>query len=787
MKISYKVLKKYIPNIKSVKEVADDLIMHTAEVEEIVLEWENLKDVFIWEVLEAKKHPDSDKLNLCIVKVLWEEKQIVCWASNVKVWIKVAIAIVWAKLTEDFIISKTKIRGETSEWMICSEDELWLIEERQEWILILPEDAPLWISMREYLQKDDYILEIDNKAINHRPDLFSHIWIIRELCAISWEKLKYEYSKRDFTSLSSLWIENEIPDAVSRYKGLKIENVKNIETPTYIKQVLNSAWVSSKWLLIDISNYSLYLYGQPTHCFDADKIDWNIWIRFAKKWEKFIALNDCEYELSSEDIVITDNSWVIALGWVIWWKESSVSDNTKSIIVEAAHFDQAIVRKTWKRLGLRTDALNIFEKDIVNGIQHAGMSLIADELEKNIEWIKFTWYSDVYPVKQKEITVPYDLDFINKLIGKIYIESEVLNILKNLGIKKDWDNLLIPFWRKDLNYKADIAEEIARINWYNEVESTVPRINLWAIKQTSIYKLKNITRDFFVFAWFFDMYNYSFVNKELMEKLEWNIKNLVPVKNALSEDMTHMKWELIPNLMMSLEKNIRDMKDLKLFEIEKVFSLTKKWDIDENYSIAWVILSDEETAYYDISNVVSDYFKSIKIDNYHFDKSELYPSFAHKWRTAKIVVRWKTVWYVWEIHPKITKNFDISSRVWFFELNADAIKDSADSKIKAKELSLFQENNFDLSFVIDKDIKWKDIKSTIEKIDKNLIQKVEIFDIFESEDKLPWKRSISFKIYIQSMTWTLDDKVKNTLIDNIVKKVENKGWELRSTYEANKK
>ncbi len=778
MKISYKVLKKYIENIKSVKEIAKDLIMHTAEVEDIVLEWDNLKDVYIWEILESKKHENSDKLNICKVKVLWEEKQIICWANNVKAWIKVPIAIVWAKLNENFIIQKTKIRWERSEWMICSEDELWLKEERQKWIMILPKDAKLWISMRKYLEKDDYILEIDNKAINHRPDLFSHIWIIRELYAINWEKFNYNYENKDFSSLPSLNIENLIPDDVTRYKWLKIENVKNIDSPIYIKDILNSASIASKWLLIDISNYSLYLYWQPTHCFDADKIKWNIIIRYAEDWEKFIALDNNEYKLSKNDIVISDNAWIIALWWIIWWKRASVTNNTTNIIVESAHFNQATVRKTWKRLWIRTDSLNIFEKDIVNWIQHSAMSLIVKELETNLKDIKLTWYSDIYPIKQKEINIDFDLDFINNLIWKDYSENKALTILDNLWIKyKNW-TLIIPFWRKDLNFKADIAEEIARIDWYDKIKATIPKINLWAVLQTNIYNLKKETRNFFCIKGFFDIYNYSFVNKKLQNKLLLSTDNLVPVKNALSEDMTHMRWDLIPNLLLSIKNNIKEKSNMKLFEVWKVFKL--RWnEIQENYDIAGVITNSKTLLYYDIQNLISVFLKKIWIDNISYDIRNNLPAYSHKWRTAEIIVRWQSIGYIWEFSPKVLNNFKIKNKVWFFKINLNKIKDICFNFPKSKEISNFQENNFDLSFVVDKKIKGQEIFNTILKTDTSLIRKVKLFDIYENKEKLKWKRSLSFKIFIQSMKETLDDKIKNELIDKIINKVNKKWWELR--------
>ena len=781
MKISYKVLQNYIPNAETADQIARDLVMHTAEVEGIEYEWENLEKVFIWEVKTCEKHPDSEKLNITTVEVLGQTYPIVCWAPNVRAWIKVPVALVWAKLKEDFVISKTKIRWETSEWMICSEDELGLVEERQAGIMELPNDAVLWTCMRDYLWKNDAILEIDNKAINHRPDLFSHIWIIREIFAIKGKKFDFSYENRNFSDLPSLWIKNEIPELVSRYIWIKVEDVKNIETPDYIKQVLSSAWVKSKWLLVDLSNYCLYFYGQPTHIFDADKIDWNIVIRKAKAGEKFVALNDVEYKLDESDIVIADNSKVLALGWVIWWKDSAVSDNTKNIIIESAHFDQAVIRVTGKRLWIRTDSLNVFEKDLLNEMQICWASLIVSELEKNISWVKIVAFSDIYPKKQEQIFIDFDLDFINNLIWKNYEKSEVLEILGNLWIKLVWDRLEIPFWRKDLNFKADIAEEIARISGYDSIEASIPNMNLWAVIQSNTYKIKKESREFLTAIGYFELYNYSFVNNELMEKCLSNTENLVEMKNYLSEELTHLRPSLIPNLMLTLEKNIKDFDNLKLFELEKVFEKVWNSDILERYFLSGVEVISQKIAYYEIQKTVSKLLKTLGIEKFFFENSAQLPKFAHAWRTAVVLVRWQQIGFVWEIHPKVAKNFEIeNARVWFFELDVEKLKEMVFGKVKAKEISNFQENNFDLNFVVEKDkVSASKLKSTIEKSDNKLITKVELIDIYENELTLPGKRSFTFKVFIQSMDETLDDKAKTEVMDKIVTNVKKVWGELR--------
>jgi len=787
MKVSYNTLKKYIPNIKSAEEVAQDLIMHTAEVEEIVYEGASFDNIVVWEIKEINAHPDADKLKVCSVNIWEENTQIVCGGTNLELWQKVAVAKLWAVVswhwTETIEMKKTKIRWVESLGMICASEEIWLKNEfpAESWTEILDLsnlDVKAWDKLSEILKKDDCFLDIDNKAINHRPDLFSHVWIMREICAINWEKFDFEFENKDFSGLWELDLENTIPEAVRRYMWIKVSWVENSKTPEYIKQVISSHWIDSKGLLIDITNYSLYLYGQPTHIFDADKVEWKITIRFAKQDETFLALDDKEYKLSSEDIVIADEVKVLALGWVIWGKESSVSDTTKNIIIESANFDQAILRKTWKTLGLRTDALNVFEKDLLPEMCSRWASLIISELEKEFPELKIENIKDCYENKQEKVEIEYDINFVNNLIWKEYSKETCDKILTNLWININWEKLEIPFWRKELNYKADIAEEIARIDWFDNIETTPPSINMWAISQSNTYRIKNDTRSFFSSKGFYDMYNYSFVNEDLMQKLEWNCDDLVPLKNALSADLTHMKWSLVPNLMNSLQENIRENKDLKLFEIEKVFKLN--WDeISENYEVASVITSNAEIPYYEMQNIVSDYLKTIWVFNFSFDTTDNFPSYAHPWRVASIIVRGQEVGFVWEVHPEISKRFDVKSRVAFFFINIDKILDWTYQIVKATEISQFQMNNFDLNFVVDKSVKWKNIATTIKAADKNLIKKVELFDIFESEEKLPGKRSLSFKIYIQSDEGTLDDKVKNNLIEEIKKKVEKKGWELR--------
>lgn len=789
MKVSYKILKQYLPYLKDAETVAGDLVMHTAEVEEIHSQKKDFENIVVWKIVSVEKHPDADSLRVCKVDV-WEKDNIciVCGWSNLSIWQWVAVAKIGASVTwhgqwEKVVMKKTAIRWVESFGMICASEEIGLKDEfpakdSKEILDLSFLKVTEWTPISEALWKDDEVLEIDNKAINHRPDMFSYMWVLREIATINNKNVWIDYQTMDFSKLAELKAKNEITDVVKRYSLLKISWVGNSESRDEIKTIIEAAWHSVKWLLVDVSNYCLYFYWQPAHIFDADKIEWSVTVRYAKSGETLEALDDKIYELTNKDIVIADDKKVLALGWIIWGKSSAVSNTTKNILIETAHFDQAVLRMTWKRLWVRTDALNVFEKDILTDLASYATALIVDELKKVYPNLKIEWYFDSYPVKQKEVTQTFDLNFYNNLIGANYDEKYVVNILNNLGIAKKGNELVIPFWRKELTTKADIAEEIARIDGYDKITTTVPRVNLWAIIQDPIYNLKNDSRKFFSDIWFFDVYNYSFVNKELLEKLNMDIKDCVPLKNYLSEDATHMKNSLIPNLMKWLEDNIRERKDIKLFEIEKVF-YKNGTTVSEDYRLSGVMTSSKDIVYYDIQTILSDFLKTIFVDNFFFETTDKHPEYSHSGRVAKLIVRGKEVWYIWEIHPTIAKRFDITDRVWFFEIEVAKLIPNIYNKTKAKELSTFQENNFDLSFVVDKGVKWREIAGTIAWTDKSLIQKVELFDIYENEEKLPWKRSLSFKIYIQSMTETLKDDVKWNLIKEIVEKVWKKWGSLR--------
>jgi phenylalanyl-tRNA synthetase beta chain len=789
MKISYKVLKSYLPSLGTPEEVAQDLIMHTAEVEEIESQRKAFENIVYGKIVSVNQHENADSLKVCMVDVGEQSDiQIVCGGSNLAVWQGVAVAkigasVVWHGQGDPIVMKKTTIRGVDSYGMICASEEIGLAgdfpaKSEKEILDLSHIEAKSWSNLAEVLWKDGATLIIDNKAINHRPDMFSHIGVIRELATIHGQKTPLDYIEEDFSQLPKFPIKNEIPNLVKRYIGLSISGVDNRESPEDIKHIAETSGSTSKWILIDITNYSLFFYGQPTHCFDRDKIEWGeIIVRMARDGETFLALDNKEYILTSEDIVIADRNKILALGWVIGGRDSAVSESTKNVVVESANFPGNILRHTGRRLGIRTDALNIFEKNIPTWLQIKWVSLIYKKLKDVFPNLQLDGFGESYEKEQEWISIAYDKVFINNLIGKEYSDEQITSILYHLWIETTGGMCFIPFWRTDMRYKADIAEEIARIDGYHNIWATLPNENMGAVSQSAEYTLAYEARKFFSAIGFFDVYNYSFVNEALMKKLNSGIEDLIEMKNYLSEEVTHLRNSLIPNMMRGLEENIREQKMIRFFEIEKVFGKQESWVYEANH-MAGLITSDKDIAYFEIQEILRKFFKSLWVDKYSFEIPKEFPPFCHTGRTAEIWVRGKKIGYIGEIHPEVSRRFDVEKRIWFFEVNADILAQNAFITVKAKELSQFQENNFDLSFVVEKTISGKNIQKTIEKSD-SLIKKVQLFDVYEDEEKLPWKRSLSFNIVIQSDSQTLDDSVKNQLIQTIISSVEKTWGKLR--------
>lgn len=775
---------------------------HTAEIDWIE-EFLKSDKVVVGKVIEAKKHPDSDHLNIVQVDLwtLWKT-QIVCGATNVIDATYVPVAIVGTILWEDFEIKSTKLRWELSNGMICSEDELGFQEERAPGIMRLEnyfdvqilakqlwkpfnelEIDILWIDWnKKWIKLKDIVFEIDNKFITNRPDLFSVEWNAREFGAIF--NLPFQpYSKKYSFSTKTLNTK-VLTDKVLAYHLIKVENISTSSSPFWISQMLYRSGINPKFDLVDMTNYVMTELGQPMHVFDADKIKWWITVRMAKTGESILALNWETYKLTDKDIVIADDKKVLAIGWIIGWQESAISENTKNIYIESATFDATNIRLTAQRLWVRTDASTRYEKSQDPLLTYRALSRSLDFLAFIGKSGTIVWDSEYIDKSQiNNVTIECSKDFISKKVWVEILIENIGRILKQLGFEfkeSNWNfTIKVPSWRatKDVSIKEDIAEEIGRINSY----SKVPEIPLnWEFTVTAKnynIKFKQTIQWYFTGKKWLEAYNYSFGNEALDEKIGLiSTDNAIKVINAYSADFTLMRRNLLPYLMVNVADNIKISPDFAFFEIAKISS--KTWDqFIETPKIAWISHKISFT------NFKSDLFwllqtlvpvESFEIKQWITDKNLWY---FHPNKSGEIITKsGQSIWCFGYINPVVTSNFELDdSEILYFELNYWILYDLfINSNIEFRELAKFPGIARELNFVMNNKTV---IGSVIDDIKKCslLIRDISVIDIYRNKEKL-WEnmQSITFSIFIQDLEKTITDeealKIQNSIIASLAKK-----------------
>ena len=554
---------KYVSIDDKMSNIANNLTLKTCEIEEIKSR-KIPEGVVIWKVLEVERHPNADKL--FVTKIDCGEKgiyQIVTWWENIVngKWKYVPVALPDTYLPEiDLKIVWRQMRWVESNWMICSKEELWIPEDTDKhWIWILNDDIEdlndemIWKSLKEifpWLEND--ILDVDNKTLTHRPDLTGHFGLSTELFAIysfhNPEKIKYNklsdiistFKNTDIyqTLENSSKISRKVisqTDKLNTYILLQINNVNVKPSTFFVRTIMYDLWLNPKNNWVDFSNIFMYLSWQPIHFFDADKVKWNIIVRQAKEGEEFVDLLDQKHVLSSDDIVIADEEKILALAGIIWGKSSAVDENTKNILVEIANFDKISVRKTGVRLGLRTDAEIRFEKWINPFWSLYSLILFLDELkyfgkdlgDYNIEGLD--WYTN-QSYSQKVLTQADIFEDISKFIlwevNKDFVEKSK-EILQYLWLEFDKDKIYVPIRRsnEDINIMEDLAEEVARIFGYENIDFQSMKDEVKFVPFTDIVEITRALEEVFVRDLRFDQIEtYPWVKEEILNKIERKLK-----------------------------------------------------------------------------------------------------------------------------------------------------------------------------------------------------------------------------------------------------------------------
>jgi phenylalanyl-tRNA synthetase beta chain len=814
MNISYNWLKDYLPSTLSPEALAEALTsigLETGSIEEVETIKGGLKGLVIGRVLTCEAHPNSDHLHVTTVDIAsGEPLQIVCGAPNVAAGQKVVVATIGTQLyagEESFTIKKSKIRSIESQGMICAEDEIG-IGTSHEGIIVLPADAPVGALAKDYYKMEsDYVLEVD--ITPNRIDAASHYGVARDLaaylavhdspvaiCPPCIDKFKIDDPSPAVT------VEVENTEACPRYSGLTIKNITVKESPDWLKKRLETIGLRPINNVVDVTNYILHETGQPLHAFDLREIKGNkIIVKTLPAGTPFVTLDGVERKLSDKDLMICNTEDGMCIGGVFGGLNSGVTESTQDVFLESACFNPFWIRKTARFHGLSTDASFRFERgsdpnNTLYVLKRAAL-LIKEVAGGNISGE----IQDIYPVKQPNRIVDFNLLKASSLIGKEIPTETIETILKNLEIeilnKKDalWQ-LSIPTYRVDVTREVDVVEDILRIYGYNNVETHEEvKSNLsYETPTDHSHKLQNIISEQLTGIGFNEILNNSLTSGVYYEDLITYPKdNCVLLQNPISAELSVMRQTLLFGGLESIEYNRNHKQpDLKFYEFGNTYALfpekQKENDylsaIKEEYKLSlWltghsVINSwahpNENTSVYQLKA----YIENILVRSGISPKKTVYKPFDNDIFSAALSVETiagRQLGALGILKKGICKKFNINDEVYFAELNWDLLmKENKNLRIKSSEITKFPSVKRDLALLIDKNITFAEIEKIAFQTDKKLLKEVNLFDVYEGKNLPEGKKSYAISFTLEDIEKTLNDKQIESLMSRIQKNLEEK-------------
>ena len=791
MKFSYSWLLDHLDTNFSAMEIGEVLTSIGLELENLTDYRQTHSQFVVATIDEYKKHPNADRLNLCIVNDGKKIYQVVCGASNVKKGLKGIFArdglfIPGTNIT----LKKGKIRGEVSEGMLLSKRELGLSDDH-EGIIELETNFPNGTDAVTALNLNDPIFEIG--LTPNRGDCLGIRGIARDLAAKGIGKLKplnfHKIKKLDFDSPINWTIEkdgNSCEYVVSRY----FKDVKNSISPEWLQKKLTSIGLRPINALVDITNFITMDIGRPLHVFDADKIVKNLSMRVAKESENILALDNKDYKLSKTVTVIADDNKPLAIAGIIGGHHSGCTINTKNVFLEVAVFDPSKVAKVGRKLGIHSDARQRFERGLDKKMVAEGLEY-ASSLIQNICGGSISNNIHAGKLNDRELSIKYEFKLLNKKIGFDIPLKEQITILENLKFQISQLNendctLEVPSWRNDINDPIDIVEEVIRIYGYDHIPSNIPlpsKDEIINIEKSTINKKHKIIskiKKLMISQNFSEIITFSF-HSNLAHQLGQGDPNL-KVTNSISDEYSYMRNTMLFNHLEVIEDNRKKgMQNLNIFEIGPIYHSPT---FQENSLFALTvnnfkqnnIFKGEEIDFYALSSLFSFILANLNFDIKQFNITRCNSPLFHPGQSAEIFMGKKIVGRYGKIHPSVlneyTKLSDIFGIEFYYEnLPIDSILNKKISKLSE---SSFQYSEKDFSFIFNRNQDLFEVYRVLLSIDKNLIKNIEFFDQYFSDEIGEDKKSVTFKVTLQSNEKTLDEKDLDSLHNNIIEKVSSK-------------
>lgn len=807
MFVSYRWLQRHV-DLEGItpEQLATDLTLSTAEVEGLEPFAPTLSDVVVGHVLARESHPDADKLGVCKVDIGdGEPLQIVCGAPNVKPGHRVAVATVGTRLPGDIKIKKSKIRGVPSVGMICSERELGLGDEH-DGIWVLPGEPEVGQPVAGAIGIEDWVIEIDNKSLTHRPDLWGHRGIAREVAAIYGRQLKpLDTSLPEMGDGPAVPIRIEDDSSCSRYVGLAIDGAQQVKSPEWLKMLLLAVGQRPLDALVDLSNFVMLDLGQPNHTFDRGALDAaGVIVRRAAEGETLQTLDEETRQLTPEDLLICSGLTPVALAGIMGGEGSKVQAGTTQLLLEVATFDAVRVRRTSSRLGLRTDSSARFEKklDPTLPLQAAGhFARLLKELQPDVTFPLAL--SDVGAWTDPATTISLDPEHVRRALGKPLGDDVITDILDRLELRTtrsgDLIQVAIPSARatKDLTIPQDLVEEVGRIYRYGNLpERQLDGVIAPPVADRRRDMVRDIQDCLAGGARMHEAITYSFQHDDLLATLGLGDLPHVEVINPAAEGLSKIRRSVLPSLIGTLASNRRHLESVSLFEVGKGYlpeSANDKGEPLEVHEVALVLctLPTPKDARFDagplaaLQAIVVDLFRSLRVPAATWGSATDLPPYAHpvKALAARLGDQAAPAAHVFELEPRTARDLglegDWASATAAATVNLDALLAFTPNLTTYVPIPRVPGVKVDVAIVVPDAMSAAEVQAAIEQAGKGAVHSTELFDLFRGEKLGEGKRSLAYHVLLQHETKTLTDKDTHKFLGRLERSLEAMGAELR--------
>ena len=814
MKASLQWMNEYVPLDlnRPAQGLADELTQAGIPVEEVLSMDPGLKKIYTGKIVEITKHPDADKLQVCQVQCLSEDgeettKQIVTAATNVAVGQIVPVAYHKSRLADGTEIKKGKLRGVVSEGMFCSVAEFGISSdlvrpEEAQGIYIFPEGTPIGLDIKEALMLNDTVYEFELTA--NRADCFSMVGLSREFGIMTNQKALFPVimvneNGESIEGKASVAIEAH--DLCTRFTSRLVTNVTIEPSPLWMQNRLRNSGIRPINNVVDVTNYVMLELGQPMHAYDYDCVaDHTLIARRAKAGEKLTTLDGNERELNESMLIIADTKGPIGVAGVMGGLTSEVTDKTTNVLFEAAVFNGPSIRRTSKALGMRSEASGRFER----GVNHKYTAYAIDRAAQLLQQIcpsckVSVGVIDVYPEPVEQRTVTFTAEQINDYLGTSIEKDRMIDILTKLefGITESGDTIeaLVPTWRDDVTVMPDIAEEVARIVSYDNIEPTIPVAVLSSGGMTPKKALTKEVTHYLAHAGLSQIITFSFMHKDGLTNMmlpEGDSRyTAIPILNPISEEFPYMRTTLVPAVIEAAKRNIAQQnKDLWLFETANVYEpkALPLTEVPHERPMACGIMmgkvteaawnqAQRDTDFYDVKGVVDGLLAKLGLTQYDIQPSS--ESYYHPGVSAHYTVNGVTIANYGELHPQVVKNFDLSGKVYMFEIDLEAILSITVPPFRYQSFSKFPGTSRDLAIVAPVSVTSGEIVALIKEHGGEYLESVSIFDVYEGEHIEAGYRSLAYNLQFRSMEGTLNDEDIDGAIQAIIDALVTKNCKLR--------